>query len=50
MSMKAENLSAGFAWLCGAAADELFYHWLFDDGDLWWSERSAVPFPGYWGT
>jgi hypothetical protein len=36
--------------MVGAENGELFYHWSFEDGDLWWSEQSLVPFPGYWGA
>jgi hypothetical protein len=50
MMMTGRNLSEGFEWLCGAMRGELFFHWNFDAGDLWWSEESLVLFPGYWGA
>jgi hypothetical protein len=50
--MERRFMSHGFAWLCGAEEDEIFYHWSGDDFDLWWSELAdwRVPFPGYWGA
>jgi hypothetical protein len=48
--MKATTVSEGFAWLCDVNPDEVFYHWCGKWGGLWWSERSEVLFPGYWGA
>lgn len=48
--MKAKYLSRAIAWMSGAEESEWFYCWSFDDGTLYWSERSNELFPGYWGA